>query len=96
MYYLSFYPFVAALPLQSRDEGPDEDESTQRPSKSKSERSSKRKKVPKPEKKKAPHSHEATLDETQETATEQIVSPFLSISTLHVSKWAKPKIRSAA
>jgi len=76
MYYLSIYPFVAALPLQSWDEGPGEDESTQRPSKSKSERSSKRKKkISKLEKRKAPHS------------PEQNVSPFLSISTLYISKW---------
>jgi len=87
MYYLSVYPFVVALPLQLGDEGPNEDESTQRHSKSKSERSSKRKKVPKPEKRKAPHSNEATPDETQETGTEQTVSPFPSISTLYVSKW---------
>jgi len=69
MYYLSVYPFVAALPLQSGDKGPDEDKSTQRPSKSKSERSSKRKKIPKLKKKKVPHSPKATPDETQETAT---------------------------
>ncbi len=79
MYYLYVYPFVAALPLQSGDEGPDEDESTHKPSKSKLERTSRRKKIPKLEKRKAPHSPEATPDETQETAT---VSPFLSITTL--------------
>jgi len=77
MYYLSVYPFVAALPLQLGDEGPDEDESTHKPSKSKSERTSKRKKIPKPEKRKASHSPEAT----PETAT-VTVSPFLSINTL--------------
>jgi len=64
MYYLFVYPFFAALPLQSGDEGPDEDESIQRPSKSKSERSSRRKKSPKSEKKKVPHSSETTPDET--------------------------------
>jgi len=68
----------AALPLQPGDEGPDEDESTQRPSKSKSERSSKRKKIPTPEKRKVSHSLEATPDETRETAIEKTVSPFSS------------------
>jgi len=55
MYYLPVYLFIAALPLQSGDEGPDEDESTRKPSKSKSKKSSRRKKIPKPEKRKAPH-----------------------------------------
>jgi len=97
MLYLSVYPFVAALPLQLGDEGLDEDENTLKPSKSKSERSSKRKKVPKPEKRKAPHSPEATPDETQETATEHTISPFLSIGISYISKnGAEPKFRSAA
>ena len=81
MYYLSVYPFVAALPLQSGDEGLDEDESAHKPSKSQSERSSKRKKIPKQEKRKTPRALEATLDETQEIAT---VSPFFSITTLQI------------
>jgi len=71
----------AALPLQSGDEGPEEDENTQRPSKSKSERSSKRKKASKLEKKKVQHSPETTPDETGEPATEEDVSPFSSINT---------------
>jgi len=70
----------AALPLQSGDEGHDEDESIQRPSKSKSERSSKKNKSSKSEKKKVQHSPETTPDEAGEPATEEDVSPFSSIN----------------
>jgi len=77
------YPFThlfTALPLQSGDEGHDEDESIKRPSKSKLERSSKRKKSSKLEKKKVQHSPETTPDETGEPATEEDVSPFSLIN----------------
>jgi len=70
----------AALPLKSGDEGHDEDESIQRPSKSKSERSSKKKKSSKSEKKKVHHSPETPPDETGEPATEEDVSPFSSVN----------------
>jgi len=79
MYYLSVGLFVTALPLQSEDEEPDEDESTRKPSKSKSEKSSRKKKIPRPEKRKAPHSPEATSDDTRETMT---VSSFFSTVNL--------------
>jgi len=69
-----------ALPLKSGDEGHDEVESTQRPSKSKLERSSKKKKSSKSEKKKVQHSPEIPPDEVGEPATEEDVSPFSSIN----------------
>jgi len=75
-----FTHLFAALPLQSGDECHDEDESTQRPSKSKLERSSKKKKSSKSEKKKVQHSPETTPDEAREPATEEDVSPFSSIN----------------
>jgi len=75
-----FTHFFAALPLQSEDEEHDEDESIQRPSKSKSERSTKKKKSSKSEKKKVQHSPETNLDEVGEHATEEDVNPFSSIN----------------
>jgi len=75
-----FTHFFAALPRQSGDDGHDEDESTQRPLKSKLVRSSKKKKSSKSEKKKVQHSPETRPDETGEPVTEEDVSPFSSIN----------------